>query len=907
MTGPAVFPNARQSSDAVRTSCPYCGVGCGVIARTAPDTATVRIVGDEEHPANFGRLCSKGGALGETLGQDGRLLLPEIAGRQADWETALDLVARRLMQVLQTDGPDAIGFYLSGQLLTEDYYVSNKLMKGFIGTANVDTNSRLCMASSVAGHKRAFGEDVVPGLYTDLEQADLVVLVGSNFAWCHPVLHQRLLAARAARGTRIITIDPRRTATAADSDQHLALAPGSDVLLFNGLLTQLAQRGLVDRDYVGQASRDLDAAVELAGADAPTVARVARGCGLDEAEVLAFYDAFATTARTVTVYSQGVNQSAHGTDKVNAIINCHLATGRIGRPGSGPFSITGQPNAMGGREVGGLANQLAAHMGFDDEAAIDRVSRFWQAPRIARRPGLKAVDLFEALANGRIKALWIMGTNPAVSMPDAGRVRRALERCPFVVVSDITRTDTTRLADVLLPAEGWGEKDGTVTNSERRITRQRRFMAAPGSARPDWRIIAGVAERMGFAAAFDYAGPAAIFREHAALSAFENDGARLFDIGALASISDRDYDAMAPQLWPCPAGECGQVADAEGRLLGEGRFPTSDGRARFVAVRHEGPAVPVSRDFPLVLNSGRLRDQWHTMTRTGRVPRLMANAPEVTGDIHPDDAAAAGIVDGDLIRLDSARGFVRCVARLTDSQRRGEAYLPMHWSGSYAANSAAGTVALPAVDPHSGQPELKYTPVRLLRERRGWDGVLITRRDLRPTGLVHWSRRAVDGGWLYALTGTESVDEGVLLARHLVEPRRRGELSEYIDRRGAVYRAAALDEAGALSEAVLVAPPGRLPAADWFLALLGSAQVLEPAERRALLSGRAPVALPSPGRIICACFSVGINQIRAAVVGGCGSVDAVGRTVRAGTNCGSCRAEIKGVIDATRIAEAVIN
>ena len=889
-------------ADGIRSTCPYCGVGCGVVATAA---GTIRIQGDGEHPANFGRLCSKGSALDQTLGPAGRLLEPELDGRPASWDAALSAVAAQLTRVLASDGPDAIGFYLSGQLLTEDYYVANKLAKGFLGTANVDTNSRLCMASSVAGHKRAFGEDLVPGCYEDLEQADLVVLVGSNFAWCHPILHQRLLAARQTRGTRIITIDPRRTATASDSDLHLALAPGSDVLLFNGLLAHLARHGALDRDYIVRATRDFSPALGLAKAEAATAAVVARGCGLAEAEVLVFYEAFSATARTVTVYSQGVNQSAHGTDKVNAIINCHLATGRIGLPGTGPFSITGQPNAMGGREVGGLANQLAAHMGFDEPAAIDRVRRFWRAPRMATRAGLKAVDLFEAVGDGRIKALWVMGTNPAVSMPDAGRVRRALARCPFVIVSDITRTDTSRHADVLLPAEGWGEKDGTVTNSERRISRQRRFAAAPGSARADWRVLAEVAHRMGFAEAFDYPGPAAVFREHAALSAFENEGGRLFDIGALATISDADYDAMAPVTWPCRASSGASDAPPAGRLLGQGRFPTDDGRARFVAVRHQGPAVPVDRDYPLVLNSGRLRDQWHTMTRTGRVPRLMANAPEPVCDLHPVDAAAAGIAEGDLIRLDSRQGFIRCLARISEAQRPGELFLPMHWSSLFAANTAAGTVASPAFDPHSGQPELKHVPVRLLRETKGWEGVLITRRDLRPTGLVHWSRQAVDGGWMYALAGTEALDEGILLAHHLVDPALRPALSEYIDKRGAVYRAAATDGVGALAEAVLVAPPGRLPARDWFLALLASAQPLGPDERRALLSGRAPVALPSLGRIICSCFAVGINQIRAAVEGGCVSVDEVGCSVRAGTNCGSCRAEIKGIIDATRVAERV--
>ncbi|TIP52257.1 MAG: nitrate reductase, partial [Mesorhizobium sp.] len=491
----------------VRTTCPYCGVGCGVLAKIAAD-GTTSVRGDPGHPANFGKLCSKGTALGETLGPEGRLLEPEIGGRQAGWDEALDLVAEKFSRAIAKHGPDSVAFYVSGQLLTEDYYVANKLM-----------NSRLCMASSVAGHRRAFGEDIVPGVYEDFECADLIVLTGSNTAWCHPVLYRRMLAARGERGTKIVVIDPRRTATADACDLHLALDPGTDVLLFNGLLAHLVQSGKIDSDFIRDHTSGFDATAALACADAPSIARVAKGCGLAAADVQAFYDLFAETDRTLTAYSQGVNQSAHGTDKVNAIINCHLATGRIGRPGTGPFSVTGQPNAMGGREVGGLANQLAAHMDFADEATIDRVSRFWKAADIARRGGLKAVDMFQAVADGRIKALWVMGTNPAVSMPDASRVRAALAKCDFVVVSDVTRTDTTRYADVLLPAAAWSEKDGTVTNSERRISRQRPFLPAPGEARADWRIVCDVAARMGFGDAFAYQAPAEIFREHAALSA----------------------------------------------------------------------------------------------------------------------------------------------------------------------------------------------------------------------------------------------------------------------------------------------------------------------------------------------------------------------------------------------------
>ena len=882
----------------VHTTCPYCGVGCGVLARVAEDGA-VTVRGDPDHPANVGKLCSKGSALGETTGLDGRLLSPQIGGRHASWDEALDLVASRFAQTIATHGPDSVAFYVSGQLLTEDYYVANKLMKGFIGSGNIDTNSRLCMASSVAGHKRAFGEDIVPGVYEDLEQADLVVLVGSNLAWCHPILHQRLLSARHSRGTKIVVIDPRGTATAGDCDLHLAIDPGTDVKLFNGLLAHLERSGAVDPGFVATSTAGFDEAVAVAGADAPSPAHVAAACGVAEADVRAFYALFAATERSVTVYSQGVNQSAHGTDKVNAIINCHLATGRIGRPGMGPFSVTGQPNAMGGREVGGLANQLAAHMGFDAPDDVDRVARFWNAPSVARTAGLKAVDLFRAVGDGRVKALWIMGTNPAVSMPDAGRVRSALRACDFVVVSDVTHTDTTRHADVLLPAAAWGEKSGMVTNSERRMSRQRAFMAPPGHARPDWRIVCDVARRMGFGDAFDFDDPAAIFREHASLSAFENDGARLFDIGALAGMGDADYERFAPTHWPQP-----RHGDASQRLLTDGRFPTPDGRARFVAVRQEGPALAVDAGRPIALNTGRARDQWHTMTRTGRVPRLMANAPEPVIEIAPEDAARQGLAEGDLAHVSSRYGFARARVGLSKGQKPGTAFLPMHWSGRFAAQAGAGALSSPLTDPFSGQPELKNVPVRIRREAVAWSGVLMTRRDLRPTGFVHWSRRPVEGGWIYELCGTETPDQGILLARSLLGPAARDQLVEYTDRRGLTYRAAALDETGALAEALLVAPPGLLPPLDWLASLLGAREPLRATERMALLSGRSPVPMPAVGRIVCSCHTVGVDQIAAAVAGGCRSLEAIGDSTRAGTNCGSCRSEIRRILDDIRLQAA---
>jgi len=542
----AIDPSLR----ATRTACPYCGVGCGVLA-TPDDEGGAAIAGDPDHPANLGRLCSKGSALGETLGLEDRLLHPMIRCKgvleRVAWSDALDHVAHRLQHIIARDGTESVAFYLSGQMLTEDYYVANKLMKGFIGSANVDTNSRLCMASTVAGHRRAFGADTVPGCYEDLDEADLLVLVGSNAAWCHPVLFQRMLTNRQKRGARMVVIDPRRTDTAEDAELFLGLKPGTDTALFSGLLVHLTDSGALDADYIKDHTSGFEDALARARSIAGSAAATALATGLSEADVLAFFQMFQETPRVVTLYSQGVNQSAQGTDKVNAILNCHLATGRIGKPGASPFSLTGQPNAMGGREVGGLANQLAAHMGFTPPD-IDRVRRFWKAPRIATHEGLKAVQMFEAIARGEIKALWVIGTNPAVSLPNADAARDALKKLELFVVSEnVISNDTVDAgAHVLFPAQAWGEKSGTVTNSERCISRQRAFLSSPGETRPDWWIIGEIAKRLGFGASFDFSSAADIFREHAALSAFENDGNRDFDIGGLKALSDEGFDMMAP-------------------------------------------------------------------------------------------------------------------------------------------------------------------------------------------------------------------------------------------------------------------------------------------------------------------------------------------------------------------------
>jgi len=856
----------------VRTTCPYCGVGCGVAAtRTGTRTATIK--GDADHPANRGKLCSKGTHLGETIGLEGRLLHPMIGGKQVGWDDALDLIARRFAATIAEHGPDSVAFYASGQMLTEDYYVANKLMKGFIGTGNIDTNSRLCMSSAVAAHVRAFGEDVVPCSYDDLDAADLIVLVGSNTAWCHPVIWQRIEAAQAARGTKLVVIDPRRTETAECADLHLAIAPDSDVALFTGLLGEMRDRWLLDGRFMAER-----VAVPEGFWKALPKLDVARACDIAPADLEAFYDLFAAHPRTVTLFSQGVNQSVSGTDKGNAIINLHLATGRIGKPGAGPFSITGQPNAMGGREVGGLATTLAAHMGFSD-AERDRAQRFWGSPTICKGPGLKAVDLFDAMARGRIKAVWIMATNPAVSMPDARMARVALANCPFVVVSDcIADTDTARYAQVKLPALAWGEKDGTVTNSERRVSRQRAFLDAPGEARADWSAVAEVGRRMEYGDAFAYPNAAAVFREFAAQTGFENDGARLLDIADKATLSNAQYDALVPFQW----GGASPFADRA--------FPTPDGRARMIPVAYV-PRDDGTRDTRLRLNTGRYRDQWHTMTRTGLSPTLSQHRREPLVEVHPDTARSYGLVESGLARVITAQGNSIYRVAISPGMRRRELFVPIHWSDQTSGAGRTGLLPANDRDPVSGQPGFKNTPATIAPFKPEWSGFLITRDRPAAPDCAYWTVIRTAHGWLTEVAGKG--DAGALAALLPV-----GERAEMIDARRGVIRAA-VTVAGALHGALFVSRNGDLPPRDWLAAQLGAGAT--PANE--LLAGRPARPAPDRGAIVCVCFDVGLKTIVAAIAErSLMSVEAVGAAINAGTNCGSCRPAIAKLIPSKEAA-----
>lgn len=839
-----------------RTTCPYCGVGCGVVARTEAGNVTVR--GDEQHPANLGRLCVKGAALGETTGLAGRLLQPELDNQPVSWNQALDATGLRLREIIERFGPQAVAFYASGQLLTEDYYAANKLMKGFIGAANIDTNSRLCMSSAVVGYKRAFGEDMVPCSYQDIENSDLVVLVGSNAAWTHPVLYQRLVQARAANPSmKVVVVDPRRTATCDIADLHIDLAPGSDAGLFVGLLNAIDPG---DSD-ARQRARDWP------------LSRVAAFCGLPPEKVQTFYQWFIAAPRAITLYTMGINQSASGSDKCNAIINVHIASGKLNREGCGPFSLTGQPNAMGGREVGGLANQLAAHMNFEPDD-LRRVARFWGTERLAQTPGLMAVELFDAIARGEVKAVWIMGTNPAVSLPDSHAVCQALAACPLVIVSEVMRdTDTSRYAHVRFPALGWGEKDGTVTNSERRISRQRAFLPPPGEAKPDWWIIARIAEQLGHGAAFAWQHPQEIFCEHAALTAFENHGERALNLGALANLSREEWDTLSPWQWPLD--------------------PVRLQHARLVAVEPQCHGATPDALYPFILNSGRVRDQWHTMTRTGYVAKLMQHRDEPTVEISPNDAARLDLHDGQLARVSSPRGVMVARARISDAQRDGELFVPMHWNSVFARQGKINALVEKRRDPLSGQPESKQTAARLMPWQPAWQGEIYSREPLDLPGFVCWWRKATTGVHRLTLAADKPLLEWLM---------------EHCAAQGWQLQVA---QSGSQSN-LLAWHDGALMLGYWSgtqLPALAHQAITEAFDqppqavdaRHALLSGQGASDRPEQGRTVCSCFSVGEIAIRQTIDEGCDSVAALGAALRCGTNCGSCIPELKGLLAACQV------
>jgi len=902
----------------IKSTCAYCGVGCGVEAQPQAD-GSLKIRGDNQHPANYGKLCAKGLALGETVSETGRLVSPLLHGKPVTWENALSRVADKFKRTIEAHGKNSVAFYLSGQLLTEDYYVANKLMKGFIGSANVDTNSRLCMSSSVAAHKRAFGNDIVSGCYEDIDHAELFVLVGSNLAWCHPILFQRIKARMAQYPkVKVIVIDPRVTASCDIASQHLALKPGSDVALFNGLLAYISRHQFIDSAYVTEHTEGMDDAIACATFDAGDMMALSNTTDLSQDQLLAFFAAFTDTNKVMTLYSQGVNQSTQGTDKVNSIINCHLATGKIGKPGATPFSVTGQPNAMGGREVGGLANTLAAHMEFGDNEAHQLISDFWQTDKLATKPGLIATDMFDAMDRGEIKAVWIMATNPLVSLPDSNKIKRALNRCEFVVVSDcIEHTDTTEYADLLLPAQGWGEKSGTVTNSERRISRQRKVMATLGDAKPDWWIISRVAQHMGFERAFNYQHEAEIFKEYCQMTRLGNiDGSsRALNLAGLSELNIGDYINLPPQQWPIAQPQDEIVHQ---RMFSDGRFFTPSKKAQFIEVVQQDSPQRLSDKYPLRLNSGRLRDQWHTMTRTGRSAKLSRHQVEPCILINPRQAENMGIKSGKLAKLSSSKGHFIGRAVLSTQVTMDTLFVPIHWSDGNASHAKVCELITTHTDPYSRQPELKHTPVsitpfELQSEAQLLSTKALSLKELQDYEFDYWIKQKVDAGFLYRLASKGSPDELKLQIDKLLSsvsstdplPSKKHTRLDYYNKESQTYRSLLTDD-NQISQGYLISTEIIEDKVSWFDNLL--TRDLDKDIAQTLFSGIAQGNL-AKGKIICTCKQVGKTQLCVAIADHhVTEVIELTRLTQAGSGCGSCVSELKELL-AKQVSEnaAIVN
>lgn len=942
-----------------RSTCPYCGVGCGVLIESVGDQIT-GVRGDPDHPANWGKLCTKGSTLAHSasaaIQQQTRLLMPQLrASRDAApqgiaWAQALDIATSRLSHIVREHGPEAVGVYVSGQLLTEDYYVFNKLVKGVLGTNHIDTNSRLCMSSAVAGYKRTLGADAPPACYEDIDHAATLFIAGSNTAYAHPILFRRIEAAKAARPElKIIVADPRRTDTAASADLHLMLQPGTDVALFHGLLHLMLWEGWIDEAYIAAHTQGFETLKALVRDYHP--AHVARVCGLKEADLHTAARWFAGVpdgaglplhqrTPTLSLYCQGLNQSSSGTAKNAALINLHLATGQIGKVGAGPFSLTGQPNAMGGREVGGLANLLSAHRDLSNPQHRAEVAALWQMDSVPERPGRTAVEMFQAAADGEIKALWIVCTNPAQSLPDQATVRRALQRAEFVIVQEAyATTATAAYADLLLPATTWGEKDGTVTNSERRISRVRPAITPPtdphfphDGPRHDWAIARDIAQGLeqgglgptlpaGLASRFDYPTPEAVWNEHRA-----STQGRDLDITGLSYTM---LDTQGPQQWPLRAGESvGQT-----RLYADGQFPTASGKAQFAADAYQPVAETRNARYPFSLLTGRLRDQWHGMSRTGNLGRLFGHVPEPLLEMHPQDMARRGFHDGDLVQVTSPRGSVLLPIQAQDGLGLGQVYIPMHWGSEFLSGQGAdgqplaGINALtnPAYCPTSKQPELKHAVVRVETTDLPWTLLGLA---WLPEGRAHSARRQLMA-LMPQLAFTTCVPFGrgeqgrsglLFRAAHAQAP--APELLDqieaalglhtpntlrYVDIKHGQRRAVRLHRPEGHSdratlEAFLLAGDTRAQA--WIKTLLQDELPAQAYGRQLLWASEQPPAalsqLSPRSPQICTCFNVSQTQIEAELTHATGSegerLAHLQTTLKCGTNCGSCIPQLKQLI-----------
>ena len=894
-----------------RSTCPYCGVGCGVVIESHGAQIT-GVRGDPQHPANFGRLCTKGQSLALTASAPitlhARLRAPLLHGRAVGWDEALDHAAERFTSIAETHGADALGFYVSGQLLTEDYYVFNKLAKGLFGTNNIDTNSRLCMSSAVAGYKLTLGADAPPACYDDVAHAELLFVAGSNTAWAHPVLWRRIEDARRANPKlKLIVADPRRTDTAAEADLHLALLPGTDVALFHGMLHLLLWEGRIDAAFIKAHTSGFDALKAIVREATPR--ETARVTGLTEADIVQAAQWFGESATVLSLYCQGLNQSSSGSAKNAALINLHLATGQIGKPGAGPFSLTGQPNAMGGREVGGMANLLSAHRDLANPTHRAEVAALWGLPSVPGEPGKTAVEMFQAAADGEIRALWIACTNPAQSLPDQAMVRRALERCEFVVLQEaFGGTATARHAHLLLPASSWGEKDGTVTNSERRISRVRAAVTPPGEARADWSIACEFGRRVearlrpGEPTLFPYADAEAVWCEHR-----ESTRGRDLDITGLSwAILDQ-----GPECWPFPAG----ASHGLERLYVDGRYPTPDGRARFSALPYRPVAEPRDARFPFALNTGRLRDQWHGMSRTGTIGQSFGHVPEPGIDLHPQDMARLRLAEGDLAHVRSRRGALVLPARSSEGIALSQAFVPMHWGDEFI-KGGINVLASPALCPLSKQPELKHAAVQITRAELPWQLVAMAWCDDAAIFSLRHELRALFDGYAYATcVPFGRARSGVLFRAAAIEPASTAQVARiaalfglegaealhYVDARRGQRRSVRIAKHGAEQRLDAVLLAGDIRAEAWIAPLLQQQAPAQAYGRALLAPGSTPPGpMPVSSRQVCSCFDIAEARIVQLLSTSSGSAEARLAALQAGlqcgTQCGSCVPELKRLV-----------
>lgn len=896
----------------VKTTCCYCGTGCGVIATTDGKTITA-VRGDPEHPANAGRLCTKGSTLHLTmqpaLQQQVRLLVPQLRSARAQpraevsWDEAAGFVAKQIAETIHRHGPDSIGIYVSGQLLTEDYYVFNKLAKGLLGTNNIDTNSRLCMSSAVAGYKQTLGADAPPACYEDIDHADLIFIAGSNTAYAHPILYRRIEDARKNNPElKVIVADPRRTDTARDADLFLPILPGTDVALFNGLLHLCLWEDLVDLNFIAEHTEGF-AELKATVRDY-TPSFVAQTCGIREEDLVTAARWFGHAKAALSLYCQGLNQSTQGTAKNAALINLHLATRQIGKPGAGPFSLTGQPNAMGGREVGGLANLLSAHRDLANPAHRAEVATLWGLDQVPATPGKTAIEMFEAVRSGEIKILWIACTNPAQSLPDQTLVREALQQAELVIVQEAyATTATAAFADVLLPATSWGEKEGTVTNSERRITRVNPVLPKPGQTRHDWEIVVDIAHRIeamrsAECTLFPYTAPEQIWNEHR-----ESTRDRDLDITGLsyALLADR-----GPQQWPFPAG----ATEGRKRLYEDGIFPTASGRAKFANTIWQPVAEKVDPRFPFRLNTGRLRDQWHGMSRTGTVAQLFAHAPEPALLMATEDIQRRFLNDGDLVEVKSRRGSQILPVHASDEMRGGQAYVAMHWGDEYlGGRDALGVngLTLPAFDPVSKQPELKHAAVAIRKAELPWrflalgwvaqqDALRLQHslreqmKDFAFASVTLFGRDKV--GVLFRAANEQAVD---IVAIQQAFGLDTADVLRYDDKRRSVWRRVRVAD-GKLAAVSLA---GDVTAERWLRAFLEEGHPVSALGRQLLQpTAQAPQGFRERGKIVCNCFDVGEADIET-VLASVDDTDPLKRLellkqrLKCGTNCGSCVPELK--------------